>query len=167
MSGLSSWARRLSRLWFLARSFPLRARFMTGKASFVEADVRMTTNSLADVAGAGEAPRTRLLAHYQLETRRPRAGLQGWKLYDERVGGETPHRVAALVCGFCGHRYIVQVLASADPLASDLTGGRGPGAPASYSSDWFRFVDESFEGPTDLGCLHCEQNGPAEAEFLR
>src|SRR5256885_107528 len=91
MSGLSSWTRRLSRLWFLARSFPLRARFMTGKASFVEADVRMTTNSLADVAGAGEAPRTRLLAHYQLETRPPRAGLQGWTLYDERVGGEVPH----------------------------------------------------------------------------
>lgn len=167
MNAFTSSAARLSRLWFLLKSLPLRARFMTGKASFVEADVRMTTNSVADASeGGGQPPAPRLLAHYQLETRRPRAGLQGWRLYDERVGGALPHRTVALTCGYCGHRFIVQVLSSIDPLASELTGGKGPGSPASYASDWFSFVDERYEGPTELSCSHCEQRGPAGLEFL-
>jgi hypothetical protein len=163
----STWTRRLARLWFLARTLPLRARFMTGKASFVEADVHMTTNSVADVSeGSGRPGQPRLLAHYQLETRPPRAGATGWRLYDERVGGAPPHRTVLLACAYCGHRYAIQVLTSIDPLASELTGGKSPGSPASYSSDWFRFTDERYDGPTELYCFHCEQRGEAAASFV-
>ena len=118
MNAFTSSAARLSRLWFLLKSLPLRARFMTGKASFVEADVRMTTNSVADASeGGGQPPAPRLLAHYQLETRRPRAGLQGWRLYDERVGGALPHRTVALTCGYCGRDGALREFLSLAPPA--------------------------------------------------
>lgn len=167
MAGRPSWSARLSRLWFIAKTLPMRLRFMFGKASFVEADVRMTTNSLADVAdGFGRSAQPRLLAHYQLDTRPPRGGLTGWRLFERRATGSGPHRTVALACGWCGHRFVVQVLSAVDPLAGELTGGKSPGSPASYSSDWFRFVDERYEGPTELYCVHCEQKGAAEASFL-
>lgn len=146
-------ARLLSRLWYLAKTLALRARFLTGKASFVEADVRMTTNSLVNAA------QPRLLAHFQLETGRPRGGATGWKLYDEKVGPHPRRRTVVLACAYCGHRFVLQMQPPAEALAG--------AAPASYSSDWFRFMHVSLEGPADLFCAHCEQQGePAKVEFL-
>lgn len=163
MTSRPSETTRLGRLWFALRTLNMRARFFTGKASFVEAQVRMTTHSIADGAAAADP---RLLAHYELETSPPRTGTQGWELYAERVGRGPAHRTVALSCDFCGHRFIVQVMTAADPLAGELTGGRDLGAPASFSSDWFRFMDERFSGPTELFCSHCEQRGEASARHL-
>lgn len=142
----------------------MRARFFIGKASFVEADVRMTTNNMAE-GGASASGQAKLLAHYHLKTRTPRAGAQGWRLYAERLGGPRPRRVVALECGYCRHHFVIEVLASLDPLASDLTGGKGPGDPASYTADWFRFMHENFEGAASLFCLRCEQHGRPRVHF--
>src|SRR5262245_32117947 len=95
------WAQRL---FFAVRTLPARGRFLLGKASFVEADIRMTTNQLTE----GEAGR--LLSHYRLETRRPRTGVQGWGLFQERLLDPGPHLSARLECGYCGHHFYLQVL---------------------------------------------------------
>lgn len=159
----SSATSRLRRAWFALKTLAVRLRFLTGKASFVEADVRMTTNS---VVSTDERSPQRLVAHYELVTRRPRTGDQGWRLFEERVGGGPPHRTARLQCGYCGHLFVVQVLSSMDPLASDLTGGRAPARPASYSSDWFRFMHEDYQGQPSLYCAHCEQQSAPRVDFL-
>jgi hypothetical protein len=159
----STAASRLSRLWFALKNLAVRLRFMTGKASFVEADVQLTTNAV--IEAEKEAAR-QLVAHYQLVTRKPRTGDQGWRLFEERVGAGVRHRTAVLQCGYCGHLFVVQVLSSIDPLASDMTGGRPPAKPASYSSDWFKFMHEDFAGQSSLYCAHCEQKSAPSVDFL-
>ena len=161
-----SWLRRAARLWLRLKTLGTRLRFAAGRASFIEADVRMTTHSVADVTeGLGAARQPRLLTHYHLRTATPRGVAAGWKLFVERVLGAA-HRTVALDCRYCGHRFVVQVLSSIDPLANELTGGRGPGAPASYASDWFRFVHHDFEGPAYLNCPRCEQPGAPRVKVL-
>jgi hypothetical protein len=156
---------RLTRLWFALATLPLRLRFLFGRASFVEASVHMTTNSLAQSAETAGAPaQPRLLSHFDLDTGSPRTGLQGWRLFDDAAS--QGRRSAVLACGYCSHRYLIHVAASVDPLASELTGGRAPGAPASYSSDWFRFMHAGYDGPCDLYCGRCEQQGPPEVSFI-
>lgn len=153
---------RLAHLWLSLKTLAIRLRFMTGKASFVEADVHTTTNAVVD----GLQPPNKLLAHYQLVTRRPRTGDQGWKLFWERVAENASHRTARLECGYCGHLFVIQVLSTLDPLACELTGGRAPARPASYACDWFKFMHEDYAGQPSLYCLHCEQKGPPRVEFL-
>lgn len=163
----SRWLARLSDAWFLLRTLGVRARFLTGKASFVEADIRMTTNSVAELLDDGGKPcGERLLSHFQLLTRPPRTGRQGWELYAERVGRGTPHLSARLECRYCGHRFYVQVLSQVDPLSSEATGGRAPGRPASFSAEWFKFLHEDYEGEPSLNCPRCEQEGDPSVKFL-
>lgn len=167
MGSRSSWSDRLRRLWFFFKSLPIRARFLTGKASFVEADIRMTTNSVTELSEpSGLARGSALLAHFQLETHRPRAGSQGWRLYEERVGLGPRHRTAVLECGYCRHHFVIQILSALDPLSSEATGGRPPARPASYTAEWFRFMHIGFDGDSRLYCFHCEQDGPARVSFL-
>lgn len=155
---MSALLARLVRLWFQLSTLPIRGRFLTGKASFVEADVRMTSNNV----GLGQ----KLLAHYHLATRQPRSGAQGWRLYDQRAAGRGPHLTVSLQCGWCRHVFIVQVLAALDPLASDETGGKSAGLPASYSAEWFRFLPERYEGEPCLSCPRCEQESRPRVRFL-
>ena len=153
-------ARKLARWWFVARAFPIRVSFAAGKASFVEADVMMTTHSVADVGGtAGRTAAPCLLAHFGLRTAPPRSGVAGWRVFEERVAFATPHRTIDITCRYCRHHFIVQLSTTMDPLAGELTGGKSPAAPASYASDWFGFTHENYEGPTWLSCPHCEQRG--------
>ncbi len=159
----SSAASRWARLWFALKTAAIRLRFLTGKASFVEADVQMTTNAVVDEP---QPPAQKLIAHYQLTTRRPRTGDQGWRLFEERVGAGVRHRTARLDCGYCGHVFVIQILSILDPLAGDLTGGRPPARPASYSSDWFKFMHEDYAGEPSLYCPHCEQNSAPRVDFL-
>lgn len=164
--GRSSWSRRAARLWFWLRTLPTRLRFASGRASFVEADVRMTTHSVADVSEAAGRPfAPRLLTHYHLRTASPRGGAAGWSLFLERVPG-SQHQTVALDCLYCGHRFVVQVLTAIDPLANELTGSKGPGAPASYASEWFRFLHQDYDGPAYLNCPRCEQPGAPRVDVL-
>lgn len=167
MASRSSWRISLRRFRFAFATLALRLRFLTGKASFVEADVQMTTNQVCDVYDApGRKPERRLLSHYQLKTRKPRIGREGWRLFRERFDDQGTSRMVALSCGYCGHIFVVQVLRSIDPLASEAAAGQAPGQPASYSSDWFRFMHADLEGKTSLFCLHCEQNGEPRVKLL-
>jgi len=167
MASRDSWQERWRRWRLALATWALRLRFSTGKASFVEADIQMTTHHVADVLDApGAATARRLLAHYQLKTRPPHAGPQGWRLLRERAGAAGTDQLVDLTCGFCGHHYIVQVLSALDPLASEAARGLSPGQPASYASEWFRFMHEDFEGKSSLNCLHCEQNGEPGVEML-
>lgn len=150
----------LRRLWRTLLNLPVLGRFLTGKASFVEADVKATTRGLSEVLeSSGERRGPELLSHFQLSTRPPRTGSGGWELYLERVAAPSPHRTVELSCGWCGHEFYVQVLTALDPLASREAGGRAPGRPASFSSDWFSFMHEDFQGEPNLNCPHCEQRG--------
>jgi hypothetical protein len=159
---------RLRLFWLTLTSLPARVRFMTGKASFVEADVEMTTNSIAEVLDPpSQARGQRLLAHFRLSTRKPASGIQGWRLYEKRVLLEPAgHQTIRLECGYCGHHYFVQILTALDPLANEATSGRPPGRPASYSSDWFRFMHADYEGEPSLYCLRCEQDGVPSVRHL-
>lgn len=153
------------RVWFALRNGLMRVRFLTGKASFVEADIEMTTNNVAEVFDApGRPAGQRLLAHYRLATRRPVVGEQGWRLYEERLCEPVGHRTVLLKCGYCGHHFVIQVLSKLDPLAADALGGRGPARPASYTADWFRFMHEDYQGRPSLSCPRCEQNSEPEVE---
>ncbi len=155
------------RLWFALRNAFMRVRFMTGKASFVEADIEMTTNNVAEVYDpAGGRSDQRLLAHYRLTTRRPVMGSGGWRLFEERLLSPVGHRTVLLRCGYCSHHFVVQVLSKLDPLASDTTGGRPPARPASYTADWFRFMHADYEGTPSLRCPRCEQNSEPLVEPL-
>jgi hypothetical protein len=159
----TGWWRRLR---FFIATLALRARFATGKASFVEADIQMTTNQVAEVLELpGKAPERRLLAHYQLKTRKPLTGSQGWRLFAERAQDAGTGRLVELNCSFCGHRFVIQVLAAIDPLSSEVTQGRAPGHPASYASDWFKFMNSDYEGTPSLYCFHCEQNATPRVKF--
>jgi hypothetical protein len=167
MAPRSLWQFSLRRFRFALATLALRLRFLTGKASFVEADVQMTTNQVSDVYDApGRKPERRLLAHYQLKTRKPRLGREGWRLFCERVGDQGTHRMVALSCGFCGHVFVIQILRAIDLLASEATGGRPAALPASYGSDWFKFMNPDYEGVPSLYCLHCEQNGAPRVKLL-
>jgi hypothetical protein len=163
----STWGRRLARWWFVVKTASLRARFHLGWASFVEADVRMTTHSVAEVREApGRAPQSRLLSHYELRTGQPRGGAAGWRRVEEGLTAAQPHRMVCLSCGYCGHRFVIQVLTAIDPLANELTGARGPGSPASYASPWFRFCDWRWRGPASLNCPRCEERGDPRLAYL-
>jgi hypothetical protein len=163
----SSWRSTWRRFWFELATLALRLRFSTGKASFVEADIEMTTNQVAEILDApGGKPERRLMAHYQLRTHKPRAGRQGWQLFRERFGAAGTNQLVVLTCGFCGHHYVVQVLAAIDPLAMEGSGAKPPGTPASYGCDWFRFMHSDYEGTPSLYCVHCEQNGVPGVKFL-
>ncbi len=163
----AAWLVRLFHLWFSFRTLPVKVLFFLGKASFVESDVRMTTNNVADVFnGSGKPLGQKLLAHYQLKTHPPLAGSQGWAAFAGRMSRGGPHLSVSLECGFCGHRYFIQVLSTLDPLASQSTGNRAIGHPASYSSDWFRFLHERYEGEPSLACLRCEENSVPRVTFL-
>ncbi|MBI3552862.1 MAG: hypothetical protein HY077_10120 [Elusimicrobia bacterium] len=154
-------------LRFWLATLALRLRFFTGKASFVEADVEMTTNQLADVSNApGAAPERRLLAHYRLKTRKPHSGGEGWRLFRDRAGAAGTDQLVALACGFCGHFFVVQVLSALDPLASEATRGRPPAQPASYASDWFEFMHSDYSGTPSLYCLRCETDGSPRVKYL-
>src|SRR5262245_24336773 len=128
----------MGRLWFLLTTLAVRGRFLLGKASFVEADVEMTTHRVAEFAEArGAAEAGRLLGHFPPKTRKPRTGVQGWELFDERLSDPGPHRAVRLECLSCGHQYFLQILSAIDPLS--VRPGRGAGEPASYASSWFEF----------------------------
>lgn len=155
---------RLHRFWIGVANLATRLRFLAGKASFVEADVEMTTNSVAEVyEGRGRPAGQRLLAHYRLATRPPLGGRPGWRAFLERWSGPAKHLTVSLRCAFCGHLYVVQVLSRLDPLVPESS-GRPVARPASYSSDWFRFMHADFEGRPSLSCPKCEQAGEPELE---
>ncbi|MBI5631664.1 MAG: hypothetical protein HY921_12370 [Elusimicrobia bacterium] len=163
MGDISTLARRY---WFLARSLPIRFRFMTGKASFVEAEIGLTTHNVLDQAEASRPSSQRLLSHYQLSTRKPRTGSQGWRLFEERVGLDHLHQTVELECAYCGHLFIIQILSSIDPLAVEIPGQPSPGKPASYSSDWFTFMHRDYQGSPSLSCTHCEQKQEPKVRYL-
>lgn len=129
---------RLRRLWFQVSTLPTRGRFMTGRASFVEADVHRNPDNTA-----------------RLDTRAPRSGLQGWQLYLERAAGGGPHVTASLQCGWCRHLFIVQIHAAPEA-----------GLAPSYDSDWFRFFPERGAGEPSLSCPRCEQESRPAVCFL-
>ena len=146
-----SWSGLRKRVWFFLATLALRLRFLTGKASFVEADVQMTTNHAADIYDfPGLRPERRVLAHFRLTTRTPRRGRQGWELFRQR-------RDAALVvltCGFCRHLFVLQIMSAVEPQ------------PAAYGSDWFSFMNSDYEGEPRLNCTHCEQDGRPGVKFF-
>ena len=115
---------------------------MTGKASFIEADVQAA-------AGLRETASV-----YHLKTRKPQAGRQGWLIFAQRAAAAPPAAMARLECGYCGHFFIIQVLAAKQ------------NPEVSYSSDWFRFTLKSGNPDSFLYCLHCEQNGPPLTTFF-
>lgn len=157
----------LKDLWFIMRTLAYRGRFMTGKASVVEADIRSTDTHITEVLDAsGRATGGKLLANYYLNTRRPRTGRQGWELFVEISAENRPHKTATLECSYCGHIYVISVVPEGDPLASAQTGGKLMATPASYSCDWFLFTVEHLRGDPTLMCAHCEQKGPPRIEFL-
>lgn len=161
------WLEFLGRAWFALRTVGTRSRFMIGKASFVEAMIRATSNSLTEVIGTGGQPsEMRLLSHYQLETNKPRSGSQGWRLFEHWSRRRTAHALVCLECAYCGHTYLLQVLPGSDPLATGAGDPRTLGRPASYRASWFSFPDEDFEGEASLNCAHCEQLSPPEVTFL-
>lgn len=149
-----SWSGLRGRFWFSLATLALRVRFFTGKASFVEADVEMTTNHAGEVYDfPGFRPQRRVLAHFQLKTRQPQAGRQGWEIFRRRFGDDA-NPLVVLACGFCGHFFVVHVLSSVEPQ------------PASYGSDWFSFMNSEYEGEPRLYCLHCEQDGRPGVKYL-
>lgn len=154
------------RRWLLSVvNLGVRARFAAGRASFVEADVEMTTNSVAEVyEEAGRPTGQRLLAHYRLSTKGPVGGKKGWSLLADRLLAPAAHRTVSLLCGYCGHLYVVQILSALDPLRPDAAMGRALARPASFSSDWFRFMHEDFEGKPSLSCPRCEQTVEPEVD---
>jgi hypothetical protein len=146
------------------KTLAVRGRFLTGKATFVEADIEMTTNQVAEIYDARGLPHgQRLLSHYRLRTRMPRTGSQGWELFSRWASSPDRRAAARLVCGFCGHNFFIHVLGALGPLNPEEPVGEPQ--PASYSSNWFRFMHRNFEGPASLSCTHCEQSGEAEVEF--
>ncbi len=162
-----SWFQRLKYAWFAFRTLPTRSRFMIGKASFVEADVRATSNSLTEVIEPGDRPpEMRLLSHLQLETQKPRTGTQGWKLYEAWARRPNTRDLVSMECGFCGHLYILRIHPGHNPPLPGAGGAPAMGRPASYSGSWFNFPDEDFEGEPSLNCGHCETRCPPEVVFL-
>lgn len=132
-----------------------RARFLSGRASFVEAVVAKTSNDLTPVVSADGRPLPpRLMAHHLLSPRPPRAGASGWDLYRARLLGGAS-RVTRLACSYCGHWYIVDV------------SGDSAGDPAAFISDWFRFTPSAYAGPHRLDCPRCEQSAVPEVAHLR
>lgn len=145
----------MRRWWFLLTSLVARARFLAGRASFVEAVVAKTSNDLTPVVSPdGQPLPPRLMAHHLLSPQPPRAGRGGWKLYQDRLLGPAS-RVAALTCTYCGHQYVVEVR------------GDRAGAPAAFIAEWFRFTPSDYAGPHHLDCPRCEQSAVPEVAHLR
>lgn len=147
---------RRRRLWFALTSGWARARFLSGRASFVEATVARTSNDLTPVISADGKPLPpRLMAHHLLAPKPPRSGTTGWELYKARLLGEAS-RVARLACSYCGHWYVVEV-----------GGARRGDVAAAFISDWFRFTPSAYAGPNRLDCPRCEQSAVPEVSHLR
>ncbi|MDX6769320.1 MAG: hypothetical protein SF051_07295 [Elusimicrobiota bacterium] len=143
------------RLWFALTNALARARFLAGRASFVEAVVAKTQNDLTPVVSADGRPLPpRLMAHHLLAPRPPRSGPSGWSLYEERLLGPA-RRVTRLTCAFCGHSYYVEV------------SGPREVESAAFVSEWFRFTPSAFAGPNRLDCPRCEQSAVPEVAHLR
>jgi hypothetical protein len=152
---VSATVSRRRRWWFAVTSVVARARFLSGRASFVETVVAKTSNDLTPVVSAdGRALPPRLMAHHLLAPRPPRSGQPGWSLYKDRLLGAAT-RVARLACSYCGHWYVV-----------DVDGARA-GDPAAFISEWFRFTPSAYAGPNRLDCPRCEQSTAPEAVHLR
>lgn len=139
----------LSTAWFRLKTLAIRGRFLLGKASFVAAEIHS-----ADHQVQGE----RLLSHYEVQTRKPRTGSQGWYLFEARFAPAPEDHPTALECGYCGHLFVIDVSPSSNPLSAALGSRRG-GAPASYASDWFRFPGDGGRREAVLSCGRCEQRG--------
>lgn len=149
----------IGRLWFAVRTLALRGRFLTGKASFVEADIQATTSGVSEVLDAkGVSRGRRLLCHHELATRPPLTGSGGWELFS-RLGEAAAHEAVRLECGWCGHHFIIELL----PRPG---GEKTPGRATSYRSPWFSFMHSDFTGEASLSCPRCEQKGPAGVRFL-
>jgi len=133
---------------------------MTGKASFVMAQVNQTNNALAEVYDRRGRPLgTRMLAYHKLETEPPRTGMQGWDIFAEQTGPTVPAPRPPLVrleCGFCGHLFFVEIHRQEDT----------EGEPASYAASWFSFMDRSYQGEPALACPRCEQSSAPGVQFL-
>lgn len=143
------------RLWFWLTSLLARARFLAGRASFVEATVSRTSNDLTPVVSADGTPLPpRLMAHHLLSPRPPRSGHLGWDLYRRRLLGPAS-RVTRLSCTYCGHQYVV-----------DVSGDRAR-ETAAFISEWFRFTPSAYAGPNRLDCPRCEQSAVPEVAHLR
>ena len=146
-----SWSDLRRRWWLALATLALRARFFTGKASFIEAEIQTASDRAWEVSDPpGRGPLRRVVTHFRLRTRSPRAGKQGWQLFRER----SRFPLTALGCGFCGHWYVIEVLSA------------GAAQPASYEGDWFSFTHSDFQGGARLFCLHCEQDGRPRVKFL-
>jgi hypothetical protein len=147
-----------ARALFHLKTVALRGRFMLGKASFVRADLLAADHHIG--------PGQRILSHYDVETRRPRTGTEGWFLFERRFGPDLADRPAALECGYCGHLYVIDLPVEADPLAAAVGGGRPLGLPVSCASNWFEYPVDGRTGPATLSCGHCEQIGRARVRVL-
>jgi hypothetical protein len=144
-----------SRLWFVVRTLAARGRFLTGKASYVKARVHQTTSAVAEVYDRrGKPLGSRMLAQHRLETAPPRTGRQGWELFVARTGpaspGEAGPALVRLECGFCGHRFFIEL--------SGAAAGSAPPQAASYAASWFSFMGRHYRGEPSLSCPHCEQS---------
>ena len=155
--GGRSW---LGRLWFSVKTLAIRGRFLTGKASFVEADIQATTSGVSEVVDeAGGSGGRRLLCHFELNTRQPLTGSRGWDLFARRLREGAGRQAVRLECGWCGHHFVIELL--------PREGGEKPlGRAASYRSRWFSFMHSDFTGEASLSCPHCEQKGAAGVKFL-
>lgn len=146
---------RRRKAWFALTTVLMRARFLAGRASYVETAIAKTSNDLTPVLSADGRPLPpRLMAHHLLAPRPPRGGKAGWAIYKERLLGAAT-RVARLGCSYCGHWYIV-----------DVEGAR-VGETAAFISEWFRFSPSAYAGAERLDCPRCEQSAAPRVAHLR
>lgn len=171
----SSWAGFPARLWFFLRTLPVRGRFITGKASFVAASVRRTTDAIAEVYDhRGRPLGQKLLSHNELETAPPRTGPQGWKLFSTQTQNKGLRSAVSLECGFCGHLFIISLsgekrTTKACGIGSSAGPGSLPAAQAeasSFHAPWLSFMDRAYQGEPSLCCPHCEQSSVPRVQFL-
>ena len=144
-------------LWFTLRSLAVRGRFLTGKASFVRAQVRQAAGTPADIRdGKCRKLGARPAAHHDLDTEPPRTGTQGWTLFCQAALARPPAPLERLECGYCGHLYFL-----------DISGATPAGEDAAYDADWFSFSSPSRLGEPSLSCPHCEQAQTPRVRFIR
>lgn len=161
------WVSGLRRFWFRLRNLSLRGRFFFGKASYIDADIQKTDSSLTEVFDENGNPLgRRLLAHYQLVTRMPRTGAQGWNLFEQNWNSGPNDSPVSLECAYCGHLFVIRVRRETDPLSAGLHASTQLGTPVSCRSEWFSYMCESFSGESTLSCTHCEQSGSPHVSLL-
>ncbi|MBI5209106.1 MAG: hypothetical protein HY927_03940 [Elusimicrobia bacterium] len=179
--------KRLADVCFHVRTLPLRARFLTGRASFVEATVLASQAELSYVVDqSGKSLGPRMLQRRRLGTGSPRTGTQGWTLFLDAFRDSVPEAMVDLECGYCGHMYVVRILLPAPRPANALpesardarplgrpaqaapgVSGSGAPPPASFASEWFSFVDKDCAGAPSLSCGHCEQKSEPGVKWMR